>query len=424
MTRVESSGCGEVVRVGAWRADRAACELSGPAGVVRIEPKVMDLLFLLAARPGDVVSRETILATLWPGMVVGEDALARTVSKLRQALDDDARAPRYVDTIAKRGYRLRAPVSTAGGGEPPRPPPVARAATVSWPLATCVLVVVVAAAWLAWPGRPDPSAAPSAATDAGADRVALLARADDAYFQFARGDNEAAIELYQRVLGLRQEDPVALAGLANALVQRALRWPQSPDEGAIEFRTLGDALASGYLQREPQRAQVERARQLADRAIVVEPTSAAAHKAAGFAASAQGRFDDALAAYARSVELDPDAWGAMINIGDVLGLSGREAEALPWFERAYAAMERTYARNPAQVRPWQAPLGVLVATRLQADGDRAAAEGWYRRVLAQAPLDVEATRGLAALLRAAGDVQQADRLCLELRQRTPGDCGE
>ena len=39
-------------------------------------------------------------------------------------------------------------------------------------------------------------------------------------------------------------------------------------------------------------------------------------------------------------------------------------------------------------------------------------------------LDVEATRGLAALLRAAGDVQQADRLCLELRQRTPGDCGE
>ena len=114
----------------------------------------------------------------------------------------------------------------------------------------------------------------------------------------------------------------------------------------------------------------------------------------------------------------------MINIGDVLGLSGREAEALPWFERAYAAMERTYARNPAQVRPWQAPLGVLVARRLQADGDRAAAEGWYRRVLAQAPLDVEATRGLAALLRAAGDVQQADRLCLELRQRTPGDCGE
>ncbi|WP_407353809.1 winged helix-turn-helix domain-containing protein [Luteimonas sp. R10] len=414
---MESIGCGDVLHVGDWRADRAAGELSGPAGTRRLEPKVMDLLFLLAARPGEVLGREAIMAALWPGVVVGDDSLARTVSKLRQALGDDARAPRYVETIAKRGYRWCGPAAAAGDADGgtgrhrgTRRGVVAAAVTAG------VLAVAAAAAWF---GRDAPDAPPAAEADG---RAALLARADDAYFQFSRADNEAAIELYQRVLGLRPEDSAAMAGLANALVQRALRWPQVPGAEVVEFRRLGDALANGHLAREPQRAQVARARLLAERAVALAPDSSAAHKAVGFVAGAQGRFEDALAAYRRAVALDPDAWGPMINIGDVLEITGRGGEALPWFERAHAAMERTYPDAPAQVRPWQASLGVLIATRLRAKGDRASAESWYRRVLAQAPLDVAATAGLAALLREGGDAEQAQRLCDELRQRVSAAC--
>lgn len=422
---MKSTGCDGLSSVGPWRVDRAACELSGPGGTQRVEPKVMDLLCLLAERPGAVVGREEIMASLWPGMVVGDDSLARTVSKLRQALGDDARAPRYIETISKRGYRLLVHDSDASDSEATAPgtPAAQRRPRGRGLLFAALACVAASGAWwlLLPPGHDTPPGTAAADADTSA-RAGLLARADDAYFQFSRADNEAAIDLYERVLAQHGDDPVALAGLANALVQRALRWPHSPGNPSTEFRRLGDALANGHLAREPQRAQLERARRLAERSVALAPRASAAHKALGFVASAQGRFDDALSDYRQAIALDPDAWGAMINTGDVLGLMGRDAEALAWLEQAYAAMERVYAHNPAQVRPWQASLGVLVADGHLQHGDRASAENWYRRVLVIAPLDVAATSGLAAMLDAGGDSAQAQRLCAELQQRTSSGC--
>jgi transcriptional activator of cad operon len=123
------------------------------------------------------------------------------------------------------------------------------------------------------------------------------------------------------------------------------------------------------------------------------------------------------------VVLDPDAWGAMINIGDLLEISGRDDEALPWFEQAYAAMGRVYDRNPVQVRPWYADLGVLIADRYRVRGALPSAEAWYRRVLAESPLHPAATTGLARLLREGGDAAAAARLCAELKQRSGKSVG-
>ena len=91
--------------------------------------------------------------------------------------------------------------------------------------------------------------------------------------------------------------------------------------------------------------------------------------------------------------------------------------ALPYFERAYAVMGRVYDRNPVQIRPWHASLGVLIAGRYRARGDMPSAEVWYRRVLSQSPLHRDATMGLAAVLRAGGDDAEASRLCAELKLR-------
>lgn len=422
---MKTTACADEFRLGAWRVDRRACALHGPDGEQRVEPKVMDLLCLLADHPGQVLSRERIMAALWPGLVVGDDALARTLSKLRQALGDDAKSPRYVETIAKRGYRLLAEVECADAiaGTTPvdaRMSPGAAGAAPSrrgpWPWVAVAVVLSLVVVVFVIPAnfRADRSKAGTAKDD---DAVVLLTRADDAYFQFSRADNEAAIELYQRVLGLHPDDPAALSGLANALTQRSLRWPAQPGNGPVEFTQLRDALANGHLARPPAKQQLQRAQQLAERAVEVAPGSSAAHKALGFVASAQADVDAALAAYHRAVALDPDAWGALINIGDVLEILGRDAEALPYFERAHAAMARAYDRNPAQIRPWHARLGVVIAQRHGARGDRATAEGWYRKVLAQSPLHPEATRGLAALLREGGDTAGAERLCAELVQR-------
>ena len=77
----------------------------------KLEPRVMDVLVYLADRPGKVVSREEIEAELWAGRVVGYDALTGTMLKLRKAIDDDARHPRIIETVSKKGYRLVAPVA-------------------------------------------------------------------------------------------------------------------------------------------------------------------------------------------------------------------------------------------------------------------------------------------------------------------------
>ena len=393
----------ERLQVGEWRADRASGELTGPSGTTRLEPKVADLLFLLAGDRGQVVTRERLLEALWPGLVVGDDVLARTVFKLRQALGDDAKSPRYVETIAKRGYRLVADVVV----EPTAPPKRGRGRETGFAIVFFFAVVAIGAFLQ---GKPEPEAPPAESPGA------LVARADDFYFQFSRGDNEAAIELYERVLGLQPDDPAALAGLANALTQRAIRWPAGAG-APQEFTKLGDALANGHLAREPAARQLERALHLAERAVELAPRSSPAFKALGFVRSAQGEFAQALVAYERAIALDPDAWGAMINVGDVLEIEGRAAEALPWFERAYDAMGRAYEKNPVQVRPWHAALGVLIADRHRASGDATTAETWYRRVLERSPLNADATRGLAKLLRDGGDAEGADRLCAELVAR-------
>ena len=73
----------------------------------------MQVLEVLAETPGEVVTRETLVARVWPGVFVSEDVLHRAIRELRRIFGDDTSNPTYVETIRKRGYRLIAPVRKA-----------------------------------------------------------------------------------------------------------------------------------------------------------------------------------------------------------------------------------------------------------------------------------------------------------------------
>jgi transcriptional activator of cad operon len=385
------------IRLGAWRADRPSGRLTGPDGDVAVEPKVMDLLFFLAERQGAVVSREALMAGVWPGVTVGDDALARCVSKLRKALGDDPHAPRYLETISKRGYRLL---------EPPVDAP--RRSVSAWPraagLAAVLLAVAATGAVTAWP-RPAPAS----------ESTRRTRFADDFYYQYTRADNEAAIALYEQVIAADPGYAPARAGLANALVQRVIRWPST---GIPPGRTqLGAALASGRTATPQARAALLRARGLAEEAVRLAPRDPVALRALGFVRSAGGDLDGAAAMYRRAIAEDPDAWGARINLADVSEIAGRDVEALAELERAYAAMTRTYDREPTRIRPWRAELGAAIADRHARAGDPRQAEFWYRQVLAYAPLHRAATTGLAGVLARSGDPAAARALCVNLVAR-------
>ena len=105
-------------RVGEWQVDPRANELTRGGETVRLEPKAMRVLCLLAARPGGVIYREELEAQAWAGMVVTSDALTNAIIKLRKALGDEARSPRYIETVSKSGYRLIAEVCPGTGAGP------------------------------------------------------------------------------------------------------------------------------------------------------------------------------------------------------------------------------------------------------------------------------------------------------------------
>lgn len=407
----------EILQVGEWQALRSSGELRGPAGAVRLEPKVAELLFLLASRPNAVFSREEIQRELWSDVVVGEDTLARLVFKLRRAVGDDPKAPRFVETLPKRGYRLRlaapepAPPADPEAAAPPAADPFPLRRRVGLALGTAIAIAALVAGEL----HLSRSALPPPPAPAAAVPAAIAERAGDFYFQYSREDNEAAIELFERLVGSYPDYAPAYAGLANALVQRVMRWPSEP--AGVVHKTLGAALADGHMRLPAARRTLERAEALARQAVALAPDDAEAHKALGLVLSARENPDAALAAYRRAIELDADAWGAMINLGDVLEIAGRGEEALPYFEAAHAAMARVYPRQSPRIQPWYAELATGIGDRHLAQSRPVEAEAWYRRALEFSPLHPAATRGLAKVLRAAGDAAAADRLCKELHER-------
>jgi Tol biopolymer transport system component/DNA-binding winged helix-turn-helix (wHTH) protein len=98
------------LQVGEWRAQPSLNRLQRDDRIVRLEPKVMQVLECLAEHAGEVVSRDMLVARVWPDVHVSDDVLHRAVGELRRAFGDEATRPAYIETIRKRGYRLIAPV--------------------------------------------------------------------------------------------------------------------------------------------------------------------------------------------------------------------------------------------------------------------------------------------------------------------------
>jgi DNA-binding winged helix-turn-helix (wHTH) protein len=105
-------------RFGPYRLDRAAYRLLHGDRAIELSPKAIDLLLLLVDHAGSLVTKDDILKAVWPDVAVTDNALTQVVSDLRHALGDQSSAPRYVETVPRRGYRFIAPVETAQPGTP------------------------------------------------------------------------------------------------------------------------------------------------------------------------------------------------------------------------------------------------------------------------------------------------------------------
>jgi cholera toxin transcriptional activator len=105
-------------RFGVFEADSTTGELRRKGLRVKLHSQPFQVLFMLLERPGEMLTREEICRELWPDgtFVDYEHGVNSAVNRLREALGDKASNPRFVETLARRGYRFVAPVERIGEG--------------------------------------------------------------------------------------------------------------------------------------------------------------------------------------------------------------------------------------------------------------------------------------------------------------------
>ncbi|MEX0299990.1 MAG: transcriptional regulator, partial [Kordiimonas sp.] len=99
-------------KVGDWTIRPDLNQMSNGKKEVILEPRVLALLDYFANNQGRVLSRDELTDKVWQSLIVNDNTINYTIGMLRRALGDKARSPQYIQTVAKKGYRLIAEVST------------------------------------------------------------------------------------------------------------------------------------------------------------------------------------------------------------------------------------------------------------------------------------------------------------------------
>src|SRR5579864_9217289 len=110
---------------GVFELDLSVGELRKSGVKLRLQGQPFQVLVMLLERAGELVTREELQQKLWPSdtFVDFDHSLNTAINKVREALGDSASSPRYVETLARRGYRFIAPVRTEAPPQAPEPAP-------------------------------------------------------------------------------------------------------------------------------------------------------------------------------------------------------------------------------------------------------------------------------------------------------------
>ena len=110
------------LRFSVFEVDLRTGELRKQGLKVKLQGQPFQVLVMLLERPGELVTREEIREKLWPGdtFIDFEHSVNSSIKRLREALGDDPATPRFIETLARHGYRFIAPVDCSTPSPPPR----------------------------------------------------------------------------------------------------------------------------------------------------------------------------------------------------------------------------------------------------------------------------------------------------------------
>jgi DNA-binding winged helix-turn-helix (wHTH) protein/Flp pilus assembly protein TadD len=381
-------------KFGPFLVDGGAYRLLRDGQNIPLSPKIIDLVLFLAARPSVLVSKDDLFRALWPDVAVTDNALTQAVSELRQALGDDPANPKFVQTVARRGYRFIAPVEAvvpaSAAVTPPEPPApqmptvavidfdnVSRDASLAW-LSSGIAETVTNDLRAATLRIIDRVRVTEAVTEVGrelaglrrvlaidravvgsyqraGDRLRITARIIDAASGECLADAKAdgpldqVFDLQDRIVS--QFTDALGAGKPGAAERRHYRETSSLEayqaftEGRVRLESLDAAVVPAAI------ADFERA-------IALDPRYAAAHVGLGNArffqyemSRARSQPESELLARAidhvrRAIELERDLAEAHATLAFLLVSAGRSVEALAWGEERLQAVARAIELYP------------------------------------------------------------------------------
>src|ERR1700722_19474794 len=102
------------IRFGVYELERDALELRKHGVPIRLQQQPLRVLVMLTDRPGEIITREQLQEHIWGTTFVDFDqSLNKAINRLREALNDNAGTPQFIETIPRRGYRFIAAVAPA-----------------------------------------------------------------------------------------------------------------------------------------------------------------------------------------------------------------------------------------------------------------------------------------------------------------------
>jgi TolB-like protein/DNA-binding winged helix-turn-helix (wHTH) protein/Flp pilus assembly protein TadD len=365
-------------KFGVFEADLRTGELTKLGKRVRLQEQPFQLLAILLEKPGELVIREELRERLWPKTIVDFDhGLNKAISKVREALGDSAENPRFIETVASRGYRFLADVAVVQGGQPepvagdpaphgaPGPPrPIDASASARWPAHAfgwrlsgfgLALVLAVSLSWFFYSWRhPLPSIRSLAVLP-----LENLSN-DESQDYFADGMTD------ELITHLGQISAIRVISRTSAMTYKSVRKPLA--EIARELNV--DAVVEGSVLRSGERVRID--------------------------------------AQLIRVPADKQIWAESYegDFADTLGLQSRVARAIAEQIRAtlnrqeQVALEKSKAVNPAAYEAYLK--GRYFWNKRTGDGLRTAIE-YFNRAIEADPTYAQAYSGLADSYALSGD---------------------
>jgi len=216
----ESAPQRRVYRFGVFEADPQTGELRKAGVRLRVQEQPFQVLLMLLERPGELVGREDVRQKLWLDTFVDFDhSLNTVINKLREALGDSAASPRFIETLARRGYRFIAPVEVV---TPPSWAAAAQAAPAAEPA----------------PAAPERTPAPAPHADKGLSPGGVLTRAEEVPAA-PRGIVLSLFALIQVMYLCFYLAALAKLATVERLVGEAVPWPRVVLVGLILTAAVG-----------------------------------------------------------------------------------------------------------------------------------------------------------------------------------------